>query len=134
MKRKLFLLAVILFFAGAGFNCRPNVELPPGFIKGKLVVNGPCGNYVVQVVEGDIDPSRLLKTWTDSVRDTTYTNVFRVANACDFGGARLLQNDIFQFKLNDTVIVQNCMLCMIFYPTPAVSNTVSHIQLVGTRM
>jgi len=134
MKRKLFLIAVILFFAGAGFNCRPSAELPSGMLKGKLVINKPCGNFVVQVIGGDIDPTRLLKTWTDSVGDTTYSNVFRVANACNFGGAGLLQNDIFQFKLNDTLIGQNCMLCMIFYPTPAVSNTVSHIKLVGTRM
>lgn len=128
MKHPIF-LAALLLFAGAGFNCRPSNPTSSELL-GKLVVNAPCGHFVVQVLGGDADPSRLVKSWKDSVRDTTYTNVFAVANACHFDGAGFPANSIFRFRMNDTVIVNNCMLCMIAYPAPAISNTVSHVQLV----
>jgi hypothetical protein len=99
-------------------------------LEGKLVVTGPCAHWIVQVIGGHIDPSRVLATWRDSVADTTYTNVFTVANFCQFGSNGLRKNDIFYFRINDTVMVNNCAICEIFYPTPGVFNTVSHVRRV----
>lgn len=131
MKRPVFFL-VVLLFAGAGFNCRPSKVSPqPVLLTGKLVVNGPCGFYAVQVLSGNVDSSRLVKSWKYTSGDTTFSNVFMVSDACTFGGYGLSKNDEFTFEMNDTTIVQNCMLCMIAWPpTPAISNTVSKVQLV----
>jgi len=129
MKRTMFLPIIMLLFAGAGFNCQPS-KIKPASLTGKLVINKPCGHYVIQVLSGDVDPGFLVKSWRDSITNTSYSNVFTVANSCNFTGSGLSPNDVFTFKINDTSFVQNCMLCMIFYPTPVVSNTVSDIQLV----
>ena len=131
MKRPIFFL-VVLLFAGAGFNCKPSkISPPPSLLTGKLVVNGPCGFYVVQVLSGNIDSARLAKSWKYTTGDTTFSNVFMVNDRCTFGGYGLSKNDEFTFEITDTVIVQDCMLCLIAYPpTPAVSNTVTHVQLV----
>lgn len=130
MQRPIFLLAALLLFAGAGFHCRHTRPSPPP-LTGKLVVNGPCGFYVVQVLSGSVDSSRLVKSWKYTTGDTTFSNVFMVSDPCTFGGYGLSKNDEFTFEMNDTIIVQNCMLCMIAYPpTPAISNTVSEVQLI----
>jgi len=95
---------------------------------GKLVTNGACANYVVQLISGKIDSSKIAASWYNG--DTTYTNVFSVSNRCDFGGNGLKAGDKFSFLLNDTVIVQNCMVCDIYVNVPNVYNTVSGVQRI----
>jgi len=91
----------------------------------------PCGHYVIQVLSPDPDPRLVTATWKDSIADTVYTNVFTVSNACDFEGSTLARNYKFTFRINDTIIVQNCMLCEVFHPTPPARNTVTHVQRVN---
>ena len=129
MNRSILLLIVTLLLAGTSFHCKPN-KVEPSQLTGKLVVNAACGHYVVQVLSGNVDSSRLVKSWKDPAGDTTYSNVFAVSNACTFAGFGLSRGDIFTFTMNDAVIAQNCMLCMIFYPTPPVSNFVNHVRIV----
>ena len=130
MKRPILILVALLLFAGTGFNCRRS-KMSPSPLTGKLVVNGPCGFYVVQVLSGNVDSSRLAKSWKYTTGDTTFSNVFLVNDPCRFDGYGLSKNDEFTFQMNDSVFVQNCMLCMIAWPpTPGVSNTVSNVQLV----
>ena len=95
---------------------------------GKLVVNGACDNYAVQLISGNIDPTKIVASWPDG--DTTYTNVFSVNNRCDFGGYGLKLGDKFSFLLNDTVIVQNCMVCDIYVNVPNIYNTVTGVQRI----
>ena len=131
MKHPVLLLTALLLFAGIGFNCHHDkVSLQPTPLTGKLVLNGPCGQYVVQVLSGNIDSARIVKSWTIP-GDTNYSNVFAVSNSCTFGEYKLSRNDVFTFALNDTSYVQTCMLCMIYSPTPGISNIVSHVQLVS---
>jgi hypothetical protein len=129
MNRFILLPIVALLLTGASFQCKPNRVEPPQ-LTGKLVVNAACGHYVVEVLSGNVDSARLVRSWKDSASDTTYTNVFAVSNACTFSGFGLSRGDIFTFTMNDTVIVQNCMLCMIFYPKPPVSNFVNHVRVL----
>ena len=130
MNQTRFLSMVFLLIAGAAFQCRPHVTKPTT-LTGKLVINEPCGHYVIQVLSKDIDPRLVTASWKDSIGDILYTNVFTVSNACDFEGRTLATNDNFSFRINDTVIVQNCMLCDIFYPTPPTRNVVTHVQRVN---
>jgi hypothetical protein len=109
----------------AGTSCRRE-HLTPDRIVGKVVIDGVCGNYAVQVISGKIDSSRLLASWLDG--DTTYTNVFTVANRCNFGGYGLKQGQEFSFQLSDSAIVQSCAICDIYVAVPNVANTVIDVQ------
>jgi hypothetical protein len=119
------ILFLLLVFTAAGIACRRQ-HLSSQRLVGKLVINGACGNYAVQVISGNIDPSRLLASWTDG--DTTYTNVFAVNNRCNFGQYGLKQGESFSFLLNDSLVVQTCMSCEIVVPVPDVSNTVTGVE------
>ena len=132
MQRIPAIAVLFLLLAGTGFYCRREKPLTaPATLTGKLITNGPCGNYVIQVLSGKVDPSRIVASWKPDPGDTTYTNVFKVANVCNFEGSSLAKNDIFTFRMNDTVIVNNCMVCEIYVPTPPIANTVDHVQKVN---
>ena len=119
---QIFAVAVVVLSCGA-FQCTPSHERP-GLV-GKLVINGPCGNYVVQIVSGDYDHSKVVPVWKDPATDTTYTNVFTVKNRCTFGGYGIQKGQLFTFLMNDSVIVQNGMVCKIYVAVPPLSNTVT---------
>ena len=91
---------------------------PPSTLKGKLVVSGPCGFYAIQVLSGNIDSTKIQKSWNYQFggADTVYTHVFRASNLCVFGGYGLSRNDTFSFQLTDSVFVQNCAICEIAWP------------------
>ena len=89
--------------------------------KGKLEVAGICMNYTIRVLEGNMDSSLIMDSWIDPTTNQTHTNVFRLANPCDFP-AGIKQGDEFYFTLNTTK-EKNCVVCMAYYPTP--SKTVS---------
>jgi hypothetical protein len=128
MKRGILFPFILLLLGGVP-ACRPEKVKGP-LLTGKMVINRPCGHYVIQVLSGDYDRGRVAASWKDTLADSIYTNVFTVANVCHFDGGGLAVNDTFSFRMNDTVIVNNCMVCMIFYPTPSVTNTVDHVQRV----
>ena len=92
------------------------------------MLNGACGNFVIQVLEGTIDPGKIVASWKNPQNDSVITNVFTVGNRCSFGGNNLVQGDIFTFQLDATPPPQNCMLCLIYVPTPPVSNAVKNVQ------
>lgn len=127
MKLSILLPITFLLFAGTAFYCHPK-RVYPDQLTGKLVINGACGNYVVQVVSGSIDPKRIVSSWTDPLSHVTYTNVFRVANSCTFGG--VAKDQLFTFTIPDPAPVQNCFLCDIYVPTPPVSTPVANVQVL----
>jgi hypothetical protein len=128
MKRTVLIPVLIILVAITSFKCRRSNE--GATLTGRLVVNTPCGHFVVQLIKGNVEPGRLVQSWTDSIAHKTWSNVFTVANACHFEGAGFATGDTFTFKMNDTLIVNNCMLCAVFHPTPAISNTVSHVRRI----
>ena len=85
--------------------------------KGRLEVAGICMNYTIGVIEGDIDPSTIVNSWTDETTNITYTNVFKLGNPCDFP-AGIKQGDEFYFTI-DTSKGKDCAVCMAYYPTPS---------------
>lgn len=133
MKRTILIPVVLFLFAGSGFNCEPG-KVNPDKLTGKLVVAGPCGQYVIQVLKGDLDSSRIQKMYLDSGffgKGERYSNVFTVRNVCDFAGYHLSKNDIFTFVLKDTLPDQNCAVCLIYYPVPTITNTVQQVQVIS---
>jgi hypothetical protein len=115
-----------LFLAG-GISCRPCHE-QPATLTGKLVINGPCGNYAVQIISGRYDRSKVLPTWKDTLHNITYTNVFSVANRCTFGEYGVQKDQLFTFLMNDSVIVQDCAVCEIYVALPPVYNMVNGVR------
>lgn len=85
--------------------------------KGKLEVKALCMNYTISVVEGDIDPSLVEKSWTDETTKKTYTNAFKLGSPCSFPES-IKEGDEFYFTI-DTTTKQDCAVCMAYYPTPS---------------
>ncbi|HWB93071.1 MAG TPA: hypothetical protein VG605_14510, partial [Puia sp.] len=101
-------------------------HLPPERLVGKLVITGPCENYAIQLISGNIDSSKIMALWRNG--DSTYTNVFSVSNRCTFARYGLKRGDKFSFLLNDSLDVQTCMQCEIYIALPPVWNTVTGVQ------
>ena len=130
MSRHLSLLLLLITLAGA--SCKPT-HVAPSSLTGKLVVNGPCGNYVIQVLQGAPPPGRVTPLWKDPVSKMVYTNVFTVANRCSFPGSAITisKGDVFTFEWDvSTSSLVDCMICQIFVPTPPVENIVKNIQKI----
>ena len=125
--RRLFHLPVlfgIIFFA-----CKPSRNHSSGPFTGK-VIGSICSQYTIQLISGDMDPSRYLKTWKNAQNDSTYHNVFAVSNFCYFSTQGLQKGDTFQFRLLHDSTKESCAVCLIYEPTPDVQNTIKVIQAV----
>lgn len=83
--------------------------------KARLEVKGICSNYTLKLLEGNIDMSKIVAAWTDETTGKQYANVFGLGSPCNFPDS-IKAGDEFYFKI-DTV-VQNCMVCMAYYPHP----------------
>jgi hypothetical protein len=130
MIRRIHPIFLLLFFALAGFQCRRDKMSPtPAVLTGKLVVVAPCDYFVVQVLGGPIPDSCVVKSWTDSATDSTYSNVFTLAgtSACYFGQSNLSKGDIVTFTLSGPYPGPECVRCNIApsFPMPSASNWIA---------
>lgn len=94
--------------------------------KGRLEVKGICMNYTISVLEGHIDTSLTVADWTDETTGKQYKNVFKLGSPCNFP-ANLEKGDEFYFEI-DSSAVQNCAVCMAYYPTPSKSLAIKVIK------
>ena len=108
-------LTAILLLSLSAKNCTEKKK-ESSLYKGKLEIKALCMNYTIRLIEGDLDTSKIAAKWTDETTGKTYTNVFGLANHCDFP-ATIKQGDEFYFSI-DTVKEKNCAVCMAYYPTP----------------
>ena len=114
MKNFLYLAAItILLFS----SCKSGTKVSSSQLTGKLVIAELCDHYVISVEKGKIDPAKVVASYRDEKRATTFTNVFTVANTCSFSKSGLHEGDIFSFELTDAS-TEECARCMAFYPTP----------------
>ena len=86
-------------------------------LKGKLVINGICGNITIQVLSGSIDSSLIVKSWVDPSTSKTYENVFALKSICTFPSG-LKEGDEFYFKIDNNPKGSDCAVCLAFRPTP----------------
>lgn len=83
-------------------------------------------NYTIALLEGNIDSSKIVKTWTDETTNKVYSNVFALENPCNFP-AGIKQGDEFYF-VTQVAVKEPCAVCMAYYPTPEKKLSIQIIQ------
>ena len=124
----------MIFILLPGLACRRSTIIPPpsSTLIGTVVENPGCGNFIVRVLSGSIADSSVVKSWTDTVTGSTFTNVFTVRDWIVMDVDKVAVGDTFSFTLNGPLpdylntIYYPCM--MEFYTMPPVSNNVTNIQ------
>lgn len=84
---------------------------------GKLVLKGICMNYVIEVVEGDIDPNLIEESWMNDYTNISYNNVFALGSPCNFPES-IEEGDTFQFSIRADDTPDDCAVCEAYSPTP----------------
>jgi hypothetical protein len=110
----LLLVASLVFISASTKSCKE--DLPAGCYKGKLEIKAECMNYTISIQSRNFDTSMVVSNWTDDNTGKTYKNVFGLSSRCTFPDS-LKAGDEFYFTIDSTT-VQNCMVCMAYYPTP----------------
>ena len=111
----LVLLSVIFVITVSADQCGKK-KTAAGIFKGRLEIKAICMNYTISVLEGAIDTSLVASAWTDETTGKSYKNVFGLGSRCTFPST-LEQGDEFYFVI-DSSQVQQCAVCMAYYPTP----------------
>ena len=73
-------------------------------------------NYTIGITSKDFDTSLVVANWTDESTGRSYKNVFALNSRCTFP-SELNEGDEFYFMI-DTTSVQNCLVCLMYYPVP----------------
>ncbi|HYC29843.1 MAG TPA: hypothetical protein VEB42_13515 [Chitinophagaceae bacterium] len=126
---KWLLIICMFFLMSAETNCgnkKKTAELPENCFKGKLEVKANCMNYTVSIVSGNMDTSRYVASWTDEHSGKSYKNVFALGSRCNFP-ATINEGDEFYFVI-DSSTVQDCAVCMMYYPVPSKQLNIRVIQ------
>lgn len=118
MKTFLFALTISLI-ALSKQTCNKHKAVAANCYKGRLEVKGACANYTIKILEGNLDTSLVESKWMDEQTGKSYTNVFALGSSCSFPST-LQEGDEFYFAI-DSAYVQNCMVCMMYYPKPSKS-------------
>lgn len=84
---------------------------------GKLVLKGICMNYVIEVIDGDIDPNLIEEVWVNDMTNISYNNVFALGSRCSFP-EKIKEGDTFQFSIQADDSSDNCAICEAYSPTP----------------
>jgi hypothetical protein len=121
---RIFLTLIAIAVLCSSYECNKSKS---GKLKGKLVIKELCSHYVVQIIDGNVDSSKVVNNWKDEKRQVIFDKVFAVANRCDFP-SRLNEGDEFEFTFDPNPAPQNCAVCMAYYPIPDKTNAVK-IQL-----
>jgi hypothetical protein len=111
----LVLLSSIILLSATAKSCKEQ-QLPPGCYKGRLEIKARCMNYTISIQSKNFDTSMVVANWTDETTGKTYKNVFDLGSKCNFPDS-IKAGDEFYFTI-DSTSVQNCMVCMAYYPTP----------------
>jgi hypothetical protein len=112
LRLKLFIITVGLL----ALSCS-KVDVEPDCIKGKLVINGICGNTTIQVLSGNINTNLISKSWEDPITSIKYENVFALQSTCTFPDT-LKEGDEFYFVVYNDPKGSDCMRCLAYRPVP----------------
>jgi hypothetical protein len=113
--RLIILLSFIFLLSATAKSCKEQ-QLPPGCYKGRLEIKALCMNYTISIQSKNFDTSMVVANWTDETTGKAYKNVFDLGSKCNFPDS-IKAGDEFYFTI-DSSSVQNCMVCMAYYPTP----------------
>jgi hypothetical protein len=109
---------LLAFFVLLNISCNKSNDTIQNCFKGKLVLKGLCMNYVIQIIEGDVDKALYESSWQNPSTNTTYQNVFGLESVCTFPST-IKEGDEFYFSIPKSSIVQTCAQCMAYSPTPS---------------
>jgi hypothetical protein len=109
---------LLAFFFLLNISCNKSNDTIQNCFKGKLVLKGLCMNYVIQIIEGDVDKALYESSWQNPSTKTTYQNVFGLGSICTFPST-INEGDEFYFSIPKSSIVQTCAQCMAYSPTPS---------------
>ena len=109
---------LLAFFVLLNISCNKSNDTIQNCFKGKLVLKGLCMNYVIQIIEGDVDKALYESSWQNPSTKTTYQNVFGLGSICTFPST-INEGDEFYFSIPKSSIVQTCAQCMAYSPTPS---------------
>ena len=114
----LLILSSFILLSASTKSCKDRKEqdLAPGVYKGRLELKELCMNYTISIQSKNFDTSMVVTNWIDENTGKTYKNVFGLGSRCTFPDS-LKTGDEFYFTMDSTT-VQNCMVCMAYYPTP----------------
>ena len=74
-------------------------------------------NYVIQILNNNIDYSLIEKEWIHEFTKETYKDVFRLGSVCNFP-EYLNEGDKFYFTINEYKTNDLCVVCLAYSPTP----------------
>jgi hypothetical protein len=114
--RLIVLLASIVLLSATAKSCKEQ-QLPPGCYKGRLEIKALCMNYTISIQSKNFDTSMVVANWADETTGKKYKNVFELGSKCNFPDS-IKAGDEFYFTI-DSSSIQNCMVCMAYYPTPS---------------
>jgi hypothetical protein len=109
---------LLAFFVLLNISCNKSNDTIQNCFKGKLVLKGLCMNYVIQIIEGDVDKALYESSWQNPSTKTTYQNVFGLGSICTFPST-INEGDEFYFSIPKSSIVQTCAQCLAYSPTPS---------------
>lgn len=109
-----FLITFLIFL---NLSCNKKDQKPVEFYKGKLVLEGICMNYVIQLIDGPLNPMLYEQNWVNPNTNITYQNVFALGSICTFPTS-IKQGDEFYFILPQNPVAQTCAQCQAYSPTP----------------
>ncbi len=129
-------LAIFLFL---GLSCEKNEQLEDRSLKesdqfgncfkGKLVLKGICMNYVIQLIDGNIDTNRIHFKWINPMTKVEYKNVFALGSICTFPET-IAEGQEFYFSILDKPDTSVCVQCKAYSPVP---DKMLHISICKTN-
>lgn len=120
MRKGMFLKLLIIL------SCNKDVVDEVQFFSGKLVKQGICMNYVIQVNDIDFPQDMIEKKWTDEFSEIGYENVFALESVCDFPES-IKEGSSFRFKI-DADKKNLCAVCLAFTPVPEKSVSITVLE------
>ena len=108
---------LIIFIFLLNISCNKSNDTSVTCFKGKLVLKGICMNYVIQIIEGDVDKSLYESSWQNPLSNTTYQNVFGLESICTFPST-INEGDESYFSIPKRPVVQACAQCKAYSPIP----------------
>ena len=126
---------MLLLLISSGFQCKRSHPSNPNILTGKLIAADGCTQFVVEIINGSFDPSKVVASWTDSDNDSVYTNVFRlttVRGACAISYYGVSKGDVFQFQFDPNPPNQPCEVCnvMTSLAMPPVSDAIMDVKKI----
>lgn len=121
MRSFYLLLLIIPLVIQNQTNCNKKKTTSDCF-KGRLEIKGICANYVISIIEGNADTSRVVESWKDPVTGKNYTRVFKLDSPCTFPET-ISEGDEFYFTFTDKS-TDECVVCLAYRPVPAKKNMI----------